>query len=73
MGQMQYAADVESLKMIDRLRVDISDKTVTVEFRAPAAEVWTHFQKAARLWMERSPWGRSRQAATREEIVRYGE
>ena len=54
MGQMQYAEDAEALKMIDRLHVEISDKTVTVDFRAPAAEVWTHLQKAARHWMERS-------------------
>jgi hypothetical protein len=45
MAELQHGNDPESLKMVKRLKVRLAGKTVSVDFRAPADEVWTHLEK----------------------------
>ncbi|MGD0900834.1 MAG: hypothetical protein ABR915_23630 [Thermoguttaceae bacterium] len=62
MAQLQHGGDADAAKMIDQLKVSVSDKTVAVDFHAPAADVWTHLQKVVKHIKEmhqqgKTPWG----------------
>jgi len=45
LAQLRHLGDAAATKIIDQLKVSVSDKTVTVGFKAPAADVWDHIQK----------------------------
>ena len=45
LAQLRHMGDAAATKIIDQLKASVSDKTVTVEFKAPATDVWDHIQK----------------------------
>jgi hypothetical protein len=45
LAQLRHMSDAAATKIIDQFKVSVSDKTVAVEFKAPAADVWDHMQK----------------------------
>ncbi|MHB1035399.1 MAG: hypothetical protein ACYC35_11520 [Pirellulales bacterium] len=46
LAEVQRSADAQTVKLIRKLRVEVADKTVTCQFRAPAAEVWPQAEQA---------------------------
>ncbi|MGA2068901.1 MAG: hypothetical protein ABSG86_28360 [Thermoguttaceae bacterium] len=42
---LRHMGDAAASKIIDQFKVSVSDKTVAVEFKAPATDVWDHVQK----------------------------
>jgi hypothetical protein len=46
---LQFGDNADVTKMIDHLKTNVTDKTVNVEFRAPADEVWAMGEKIANL------------------------
>jgi len=52
MGQLRFNGDEDAQKIINQLKVSVTDKTVEVAFRAPAGDVLAHLEKAAKHFAE---------------------
>ncbi len=46
LAEVQRSSDPQTVKLLGKLRVEAAEKTVTCQFRAPAAEVWPQAEQA---------------------------
>ncbi len=52
MAQLQHGDDAEAMKLLDKVKVTLADKTLKVEFRAPVDELWAQIEKAGQRIVE---------------------
>jgi hypothetical protein len=71
LAALQHGADAEAMKLVDALKVSATNKTVTVRWRAPAAQVCSQVQKAWKRWAEKrseaKPDGKKSLSESREQ------